>query len=253
MTDHRLPASALRLAIGTAIGDGMTLPDILAGLWREDAAEVAAIFDSIALRDVDGTPGPLDGRHGLQAERMRELRRPLVWRPKRGLTVSDLADMARVDRETMAAALEHHGYLELVPYGGRQRRRLLTDLTVAAGYGHNVDAAHVRIGHLEGYERAAAFPVIYPEHAASILWTLDFPGIRADAATMDSKRVRLRWLLAHHGYLPNAFIAELAGCTSRAVEKARVRDAASESSVVSYRGHPPATDGMTTGGDASYV
>jgi hypothetical protein len=89
------------------------------------------------------------------------------------------------------------------------------------------------------------FPVIYPEFAAAILWTLDIPGIRATAAEVPSKRDRLRWLLSHHGYLPNAFIAEVAGCTARAVEKARARAvAALESSVTSYRGNREAPSGM---------
>ncbi|TCZ64452.1 hypothetical protein EXY23_07340 [Roseicella aquatilis] len=238
----------LRLAIGTAIRDGMTLPAIIEALWREDAAEVTAIFDSIALRDVDGTPGPLDGRHGLLAERMRDLRRPQVWRPKRGLTVSDLAAQAGVDRETMAAALENHGYLELVPYGGRQRRRLLTDRAIAVGFGHNADAAHVRVGHLEGFNRANVFPVIYPEHAADILWTLDLDGIRAKATAMPNKRGRLRWLLAHHGYLPDAFLAELAGYSVRSVERART-EGTGKMSGISYRGHPA---GITEGDAAHF-
>lgn len=232
-----LPATTLLLAIGTAVRDGMTLASIADGLWRENAGEVTRIFDAFALRDVDRTPGPMEGRHGLRAERMRELHRPLAWRSKRGLTVSDLATRAGVDRETMAAALEHHGYLELVPYGGWQRRRLLTEQAIAAGFGHNSDAAHVRVAHLEGFNRASVFPVVYPEHAADILWTLDLNGIRAEAAAMPSKRDRLRWLLAHHAYLPDAFVAELASCTTRAVEKARGRRA-TESSGVSYRGRP---------------
>lgn len=227
----------LRLAVRDAIRSRMQLPAIIEALWREDATEVAAIFDSIARLDVDGTSGPLDARHGLLAERLRELHRPLVWRPKRGLTVSDLAARTGVNRETMATALEHHGYLELVPYGGRQRRRLLTEQAVAAGFGHNADAAHVRIGHLEGFNRASVFPVIYPEHAAAILWTLDLDGIRATAAAMPNKRGRLRWLLAHHGYLPDAYLAELAGCSVRTVERARARARGTEKmSGVSYRG-----------------
>jgi hypothetical protein len=232
---HRLPALMLRFAILDAIRDRLTLDDILAAFWREDATEVTAVYDALSIRCLGDEPGLLDGRHGLHAERMRELRRPLHWRPKRGLTVSDLAEWAGVDRETMAAALEHHGFLELVPYGGQQRRRLLTDNAVLAGYGHNADAAHVRIGHLEGFHRASVFPVIYPEWAGAILWALDIDGIRTNASAVENKRLRLRWLLTHHAYLPNAFIAEVAGCTTRAVEKARARRSA-ESSVVSYRG-----------------
>jgi hypothetical protein len=240
---YRLPASILRFAILEAVRDRRTLDDILAALWREDQAEVTALYDALAIRDLGDEPGLVDGRHGLRAERMRELRRPLHWRPRRGLAIAELAGWAGVDRETMAAALERHGFLELVPYGGKQRRRLLTDTAVMAGYGHNVDAAHCRIGRLEGHNRANVFPVIYPGCARAVLWALDLDGIRTTAGQMEKKRQRLQWLLTHHAYLPNAFLAEVADCTIRAVEKARARRA-SESSVVSYRGE---ADGSAVG------
>ncbi|WP_439551437.1 hypothetical protein [Falsiroseomonas sp.] len=150
------------------------------------------------------------------------------------MTVSDLAEMAGVDRETMAGALEHNGYLVLVPYGGRQRRRLLSDHAVAAGYGHNADGGLLHVGHLEGFNRASVFPVIYPEHAEAIIWTLDLDGIRDKAVALPGKRKRLRWLLDQHAYLPNARIASLAGCTVSAVEKARARRGA-DFPVASYR------------------
>jgi hypothetical protein len=206
----------------------MPLPDILAALWREDEGDVAVVYDTLAVRYLGDEPGLLDGRHGLQAERMRELRRPDGMAPKRGLTISDLADHGRVARDDDGCRSGHHGYLELVTYGGGQRRRVLTERAVEAGYGHNADAAHVRIGHVEGHNRASVFPVVYPECAAAILWTLNIPGIRADAAMMPMKRDRLRWLLAQHGYMPAAFVAELTGCTVRAVEKARARGAAAD-------------------------
>jgi hypothetical protein len=104
---------------------------------------------------------------------------------------------------------------------------------------------------LEGYNRASAFPVIYPECARAILWALDLDGIRTTAFRMESKRSRLQWLLTNHAYMPNAFIAEVAGCTERAVEKARARRT-NDSSVVSYMGQaggtavaPPNTDAPT--------
>ncbi|MDB5243391.1 MAG: hypothetical protein JWP57_4016, partial [Spirosoma sp.] len=132
----------------------------------------------------------------------------------------------------------------------RQRRRLLTEQIIAAGFGHNADAARVRIGHLEGFHRANVFPVIYPEHAADILWTLDFDGIRANATAMPKKRGRLRWLLAHHGYLPDAFLAELAGYSSRSVERART-EGTDKMSGVSYKGSPVGSTGVgSTGRDA---
>lgn len=138
-----------------------------------------------------------------------------------GLTVRDLAAMAGVDRETMARALEHHGYLELAPYGGPARRRLVTREAEAAGVGRNV------------HHGTTAFPVFARDHAAGILWTLDFDGVRRSAAALATKRHRLRWLLEHHDHLPAAFLATLAGCTTRAVEKARARGK-TESSVAGY-------------------
>lgn len=151
----------------------------------------------------------------------------------RDVTVRDLAALAAVDRETMARALEHHGYLELAPYGGPSRRRLVTREAEAAGLGKNIDAARFRLARLEGHRRACAFPVFAREHVAAILWTLDFDGIRREVAALPTKRVRLRWLLANHGHLPSAFLASLAECTTRAVEKAKAR-AKEESSVARY-------------------
>lgn len=151
----------------------------------------------------------------------------------RGLTVRELAAMAGVDRETMARALEHHGYLEVVPYRAPLRRRLVTRQAEEAGLGRNILADRFRIGRRDGDHRASAFPVFEVDQAPAILWTVDLDGIRRAAATLENKRARLQWMLAHHSYFPNAFIAKLVGCTVRAVEKGRARSVR-ESSVVSY-------------------
>lgn len=163
------------------------------------------------------------GAHGLRAEQMRRLRRPLPTRNRRGMTIAEMAEHAGLNRETLACLLEHHGYLELVPFGGRQRRRLVTDRAFAAGLGHNADASRKRVASIEGARRACVFPVFYPEHVSAILWTLDHPGIVRAAPAIPRKRDRLAWLLAHHGYLPTAEVADLSGFSRRGVEKARER------------------------------
>lgn len=206
---------------------------VTARLWREDPAEVTAIVDAITLAGTDDAPSLLDGRHGLRAERLRELHRPLPPRRKQGVTINDMAKGAGVDQETMARALEHHGFLTLAPFGGRQSRRLVSDQAFAAGYGHNCDGSVRRVAQLEGFNRACVFPVFYPEHLPSIMRVLDFDSIREKAAALPSKRDRLRWMMANHGYLPAGFIADVAGCTRWAVEKARARQG--ESPVTSYR------------------
>lgn len=220
----RLPKAHLRLAVIQALHDGLEAEAILDRLWREDAevveAEACFVRSSLTLDALDYLSSGLCGRHGLHAERMRELHRPLPVRDKHGLTMKDIAARAGLERETLACLMEHHGYLELVPYGGGQRRRLVTDQAFAAGLGHNVDGARIRVARLEGMNRAAPFPVFYEEGVEQILWTLDHEGITARVAAMPNKRARLRWLLTTHAFLPNAEIARLSGCSLSGVKKA---------------------------------
>jgi hypothetical protein len=223
-TVYRLPAKALRFAVLNCILDRMDHEAVTAALWREDAAEVGAIYADV-LRARDDCLGPEpEGRHGLLAERMWELRQPLLSRPKQGLTITELAKHAGFDRETIASGLEHHGFVELVPFGGPNRRRLVTRAAEKAGFGHNPHGGNTHVGRLEGFARATPFPVFYHEYVERLLWALDLPGIRDAAAAMPTKRARLRWLLDHHDYLPNQAVADFAECTCRAVEKARSRE-----------------------------
>jgi hypothetical protein len=137
--------------------------------------------------------------------------------------VSEIAEQSGINRETLSRLLEHHGYLELKPYGGLQNRRLVTNQAYEAKMGHNVDASVSRVAFLEGYRRAIPFPVFYPEQVQDILWTLDYPSIVATAKAVPKKRDRLRWLMDHHPYLPNEELSSLAGYSLRGVEKARLR------------------------------
>jgi hypothetical protein len=182
---------------------------------------VASIYDALLMGDAEGPSSVDAGKHGLFAARMAELRRPLPSRRKQGLTLQDIAAMAGLQRETLATLMEHHGYLELVPYGGTQRRRLVTKRAFDAGLGHNVDGSRCRIARLEGMSRAAVFPIFYPKKVPDILWSLDHAGMTARAAAIEGKRDRMRWLLNHHGYLPDAELAKLSGYSERGVRKAR--------------------------------
>ena len=142
-------------------------------LWREDPEAVTAAHDALRLARGEGEmEDDGSGRHGLRAERMRELHRPLSARSKPGLTVADVAAMMGLRKETVARLLEHHGYLELAPYGRDHQRRLVTAEAYAAGHGHNVNSSGSRSKRLDGAARSAPFAVFYPEHVASIVWTL---------------------------------------------------------------------------------
>lgn len=227
---HRLPRHHLVFAVEQARrewvqreGGGRPCPlaSIQERLWREDPEAVARIYDAMMVGDAEGPSSVGAGRHGRIAERMAELRRPLPSRRTQGLTLRDIATMAGLDRETLVALMEHHGYLELVPYGGTQRRRLVTDRAFHAGLGHTADGSHCRIARLEGIGRAVPFPVFYPKRVPDILWSLDHAGITARAKAIEEKRERMRWLLHHHDYLPDAELAKLSGYSLSGVKKAR--------------------------------
>ena len=223
---HRLPYAHLRLSVI----DVLDHPDLsertstrtLERLWREDPEDVVAVHDELFLiRAEPGQEGR--GRHGLRAERMRELHRPMSARRQRGLTVAEISTRIGMRQETVARLLEHHGYLELSPFGRDQSRRLVTAECYAAGHGHNVDPRQIRSRRLDGVARAVPFPVFYEDKVASIVWTFGWDLLQARLAVETTKRKRLAFLLSDHAYLPDAEIASLAGCSSRGVEEARRR------------------------------
>ena len=223
---HRLSAAHLRLALVDVITSSDPAERRLEGaherLWREDPKIVAAAFDLVILSRDEGC-GDGDGRHGLRAERMRELRRPMSSRSRRGLTVTEIAKREAMRPQTLARLLERHGYLEMSPFGQRQSRRLVTAECYAAGHGHNVDPTETRSGRLDGAARAAPFPVFYDEHVASIMWTLGWDVIRATVAALPGKKSRLAYLLTDHDYLPDAEIADLAGYSRESIARTRAR------------------------------
>ena len=230
-TCDRLPCSHLRLAVIDVLIDPnrseRSLSRAIERLWREDPDDVTALHDELFLIGAEsGHDG--GGRHGMRAERMKELHRPLSRRQTRGLTVADLAARMGLRQETVARLLEHHGYLELSPFGRHQSRRLVTAECYAAGHGHNVDPSQIRSSRIDGMARAAPFPVFYEKHSASIVWTLGWELIQAAVARETSKRRRLSFLLTEHAYLPDVEIAGLAGCSVSGVEKGRRRASRSQ-------------------------
>ena len=220
----QLGATHLRFAVA----DCLRQPDpekhrlgaILECLWREAPDDVHSAYDAAIFGSLD-VQNETGGRHGLFAARMRELKRPLLSRDKIGLTLGEIAEANGIERTALVALMERHGYLELVPYGGRQKRRLVTDEAFLAGIGHNVDPSNARSPRLDGAARAVPFPVFYPEAVPSLLWTLDWPGIRAAAKAIPNKRERMGWLLEHHAVLPDKAFVGLSGYSLRGVKKAR--------------------------------
>jgi hypothetical protein len=209
----KLSPACLHLAVTDCVLAGLKMKEIEDRLWREDPNTLREIADRIRIARVWSSE-QRSGRHGLMAERVRQLRRPLHNGGRRGMTIAEIAASANINRETLACLMEHHAYLELAPYGGRQRRRLVTEQAISAGLGANVDGSTKRIARLEGAQRACVFPVFYQEHVASILWTLDYQGITEAAHKVLPKRERLDWLLDHHRYLPNTELAALSGYRS---------------------------------------
>lgn len=193
-------------------------------LWREDPQRVLATYDDIVMDRLDAALFDSgSGRHGLRAERMRELHRPILSRDKTGLTVSQMASRAGLAQETMARLLEFNGYLELCPFGRHQNRRLLTQRAAEVGLGHNVDPSHCRSARLDGPARAVVFPVFYEDSADDIIWSLGWDMIILTCQAEPPKKRKLSYLLKVHGYLPDAAIGELSGYTVDGVGRARKR------------------------------
>jgi hypothetical protein len=176
-------------------------------------------------------PGP-DGKHGLQASRLRELHRPLPTRNRVGVTLGKMAEQGGMTRTVLARLMQHHGYLEMVPYGRSQSRLLVTSQAFAAELGHNVDPGAMKVTRLDSHARTAVFPVFYPEVVYGILWTLDWQGIVDRAAGIRSKKPKLEWLLVHHSHLPDQTLAHLGGYSLRGIKAARGRSEKVHSQVI---------------------
>jgi hypothetical protein len=133
-----------------------------------------------------------------------------------------MAERWGIADSTLRALLDHHGFLETVPYGGQQRRALVPDNVFHAGYGHNVIPGKGS-GVFQGNKSTVIFPVFYEEVLDSIWRCLDYPGIAEAVSNIDNKKWRLNYLLSHHGYLPNTEVGALSGYTAYGVSLARLR------------------------------
>lgn len=207
---------SVRLAIADAIAGGKKLSFIQERLWCHNPEQVRDVYKQITRQRSDLLSVSDDRHYGKEDE---EQPKAVHTSRRIGLRVAEFAGKAGIPQATLTALLEHHGFLELVPYGGLQRRRLVPDNVVEAGYGHNVVPSN-RIGHLEGYNTAATFPVFYEEKIADILWCLNYQEIVDKALSIHKKQDKLKWLLNDHPYLPQAELAALSGYSERGVRKA---------------------------------
>ena len=210
-----LPKYQLRLAITTAIIDGIKLERIVDTLFREGVDDVSEFY-----HDIKHQRSAMDAVSRWTT--FKDQRRSPLTRNRMGTTLREMAQSQGIRRSTLVSLLVHHGFLELVPYGGSQSRMLVTETAFHGEFGHNVLPAS-RIGRLEGFHRSCIFPVFYPERLPEVLWCLDYEGIKKGVSDQEGKRKRLSWLLSNHPYLPNEELSELAGYSLSGIEKARSR------------------------------
>jgi hypothetical protein len=198
--------------------DGKNVNEVVEKLWRKDPGHVRSLFHSISSNRIcDGWR--LNGYHRKIEERAK---RKLLIRRTIGLTINEVVNRSGIARPTLVSLMELHGLLELVPYGLEQKRRLVTEQAFEAGLGHNVSPAN-RIGHLEGYGKAALFPVFEVDRIEDILWMLDYSGIKKTVSEQPNKKARLSYLLDQHAYFPDAEIGHLAGYSMKSVSRSRPR------------------------------
>jgi hypothetical protein len=193
-----------------------------AALPREDPEAVRQKHACIAERR--GDDAYRDERRGVPMQDRGA--RPvgfLSGRSRHGLTLTEIATETGAARATLKAAMIHHGYLEEVPYGGRQRRTLVTAVAFHAGLGHTADPSATHSPALSGWKRCFPFPVFYPDRLADIMWTLGLDRIAETCASMATRQERLAWLLAHHPYLPNEELRRLSGMAQSSVDAAAAR------------------------------
>lgn len=224
MTGDLGPAH-LRLAVADCLRETnperRNLDAILKRLWREPKKAVINAYDALLFGSLE-VQGDGGGRCvGLLATRMRALRRPLPRRDKPGMGVEDVARALDMDRETLVRLMERHDLLELVPFGGHQRRRLVSDRAFREGLGHNVDPGSARSPRLDGHARSMVFPVFYADALDMLRERLGWNDIQSAAASIKDKRLRMRWLLTSQADLPDKTLAGLGGYSLRGVKKAR--------------------------------
>ncbi len=225
-----LSETHLRFAVGDCLRERdptkRALDAIQRRLAREDSAAVSKLYDAATLGSCEASIMISEGgggMHGLLAARLRALRRPLMKRDRDGLPLSEIAKIGGMSRKTLVALMEHHGYVETVPFGRDKRRCLVTEQAFQAELGHNVDPGAKRSPRLDGIERSVPFAVFYEEHVYSILWTLDLEGVTATVRLAPSKGQRIALAMRQFSFLPNSVLADLCECSVRGIEEARRR------------------------------
>ena len=221
-TATTLSPGTLALAVADCVMGRMDADATCAALPREDPAIVRQKHATIgARRERDLL------RYGPAEDHARTLPQRRVGvlpgRNRHGLTLRDIAEQTGVARATLKAAMIHHGYLEEVPYGRQQRRTLVTLAAFRAGLGHTADPSDTHSPTLGGWERAAPFPVFYPDRLDDIMWTIGLDRVEASCADLPTKQTRLAWLLSHHAYLPNDELHRLSGMSQRSVDAAAAK------------------------------
>ncbi|MFC7553475.1 hypothetical protein ACFQU7_16265 [Pseudoroseomonas wenyumeiae] len=108
--DSQLPYSHLLLSVADTMRDGMNAEDAVKRLWREDPERVNDLHRSIMLNHHDLMWGCQGG-----SEKYRQRKEQAKQPQRRGRTVTEIAEQAGIRRETLAALMEHHGYLEMAP------------------------------------------------------------------------------------------------------------------------------------------
>lgn len=221
---HRLSDKQLKLAISTAIIDGMDESEVVDKLWREHPVKIRHFYQAIKFnRGYAGYIQPVE-RKTTSVEDTNPL-----TREKTGMTITELATKVKLKVVTVVALLEHHDLLELVPYGLEQKRRLVTETAFNAHLGHNIYPN--RIGRLEGRNRSSPFPVFYSDRLQDILWMFDLGGISEGVGKEVGKKAKLQWLLKYHSYLPDDELASLSGYSRMGVFKVRCRNHLSQTEV----------------------
>lgn len=211
-----LPRAHLVLAVHDCVRARRTVEKTIEALPREDPDEVALIYAQVVT--VNGyrmaDPGVPAGRRMRKTHPQRKL-------GKRGLGVADAAARLGIPQDAFRGLCDHHGILELAPYGGQQQRRLVSDKAMAAGLGWNSDPSGVRSARLDGFSKSVVFPVFDTDRLSDLGWILDWEGIKAKVAELATKEARVAFLLEGFPELTDKAVGELAGVSRAGVQRRR--------------------------------
>lgn len=157
---------------------------------------------------------------------------PRPKRKERGVTVKEMASDVSLwgacavmpDREALTRLLQFHGWIEWAPFGRDRSRWFASDEAVEGDYGQTVDPSEKRSFAIGGPESCFPFPSFYQDKVKDIVWTLGWDTILDHLGTLATKKDRLAWLMAQHGYLPAKTISELAGVGIATVKRWKAKN-----------------------------